>query len=138
MDNVYVLCFNIKVSLKGFLSVIPWLGLCLSLNHHVRYLYTDRDYVLCFNLSSVWFFQFLHVVCALSKCFLHVHCMDLGLCSEMLKSIRRLVLLMYIDNVYVLCFNIKVCLKGFSNVTCTGYITYTMIGFMFIFEPSLI
>ena len=45
---------------------------------------------------------------------------------------------MYIDNVYVLGFNIKVCLKGFSNVTCTGYITYTMIGFMFIFEPALI
>ena len=68
--------------------------------------------------------------------------MDLGLCSEMLKSIRRLVLLMYIDNVYVLCFNIKVCLKGFSNVTCTGYITgyitYTMIGFLLIFEPTLI
>ena len=53
---------------------------------------------------------------------------------------RMLVLLVYIDNVYVLCFNIKVRLKGFSNVTCTctGYITYTMIGFMFIFEPSLI
>ena len=48
-----------------------------------------------------------------------------------------LVLLMYIDNVYVLCFNIKVRLEQFLSVTCTGYITYTMIGFMFIFEASI-
>ena len=65
-------------------------------------------------------------VLASYMCFLQVHCLDLGLCSEM-----------YIDNVYVLCFNIKVRLEQFLSVTCTGYITYTMIGFMFIFEASI-